>query len=76
MVALVALQLKVADWPLEIEVGDALNVAVGGTGPWAAIGHSGSLIPARVAERAARRRSGDDRAVAVVDLEIVRGDAL
>ena len=37
MVAFVVLQLKVADWPLEIDVGDTLNVAVGGTGPAAVV---------------------------------------
>jgi hypothetical protein len=48
VVALVAFQVKMADWPLEIDVGDALNVAVGGTGPCAAIVHVGPLMPGRV----------------------------
>jgi len=47
--ALVAFQLKVADWPLVIDAGDAVSVAVGGTGPCAAIVHVRPLIPARVA---------------------------
>jgi hypothetical protein len=32
VVAFVVLQLRVADWPLEIDVGEMLNVAVGTTG--------------------------------------------
>ena len=46
--ALVVFQVKVADWPLAIDVGDAVSVAVGGTGPSAAIGHVRPLMPARV----------------------------
>ena len=48
VVALVVLQRQRRGLPAEIDGGDALSVAVGGTGPSAAIGHSRPLIPGRV----------------------------
>ena len=72
VVALVVLQLKVADWPLAIEVGDALNVAVGGTGPCAAIGQVRPLMPGRVVGVQPDGGRGRTEVFGVIDLEIVR----
>ena len=48
VVALVAVHVKVEDWPVVIDAGDAVILTVGGTGPSAAIGQSRPLMPARV----------------------------
>ena len=50
LVAFVVFHVRVEDWPARIEVGDAVRVAVGATGPAAAIGHVRPLtIPVLVA---------------------------
>ena len=48
LVALVVLQLNVVDGTADIDAGKTLSVAVGGTGPSAAIGHSRPTIPGLV----------------------------